>query len=316
VRPGYLSLEYLQGRRVRYVNPFRLFFFLTVIAFFAAQLRFDVNMGLPGGDDAVRSDIAAASTVEEVEERRSSALAELDGALDPNLEGPGAAAARAGINVARAAIQTEADRRIAQLQAAAERGEPPPPPAAAQRISFDGTTWDPIINPVQLDWLSPGLNARLNAWIARADANQRRIRADPNILKDAFLSSVPATLFVVVPIFALLLKLAYLLKRRLYMEHLIVAFHSHAFFSASLLVLIALSTLSFWLGEVPAARPITWLERLVLLWMPVYVLLMQKRVYGQGWPMTLLKTWVLGISYVILLSFAVTANLIFNLVAL
>jgi hypothetical protein len=316
VRPGYLSLEYLQGRRVRYVNPFRLFFFLTVIAFFAAQLRFDVNMGVPGGDATVRSDIAAATTEEEVEQRRSSALAELDAALDPNLEGPGAAAARAGLNVARAAIQTEADRRIAQLRVAAERGEPPPPPAPAQRISFDGTTWDPVINPVQLDWLSPGLNARLNAWIARADANQRRIRADPNILKDAFLSSVPATLFVVVPIFALLLKIVYLFQRRLYMEHLIVAFHSHAFFSASLLVLIALSTLSLWLGEVPAARPITWLERLVLLWMPVYVLLMQKRVYGQGWPMTLVKAWVLGISYIILLSFAVTANLIFNLVAL
>ena len=28
--------------------------------------------------------------------------------------------------------------------------------------------------------------------------------------------------------------------------------------------------------------------------MPLYLLLMQKRVYGQGWPMTLLKYMVLG----------------------
>jgi hypothetical protein len=316
-RPGHLSLEYLQGRRVRYVNPFRLFFFLTVIAFFAAQLRFQVNMGGPDGDGtAVQSDIASAITVDEVERRRVEALAQLDQALDPTLDGPGSAAARAGLDVARAAIQAEADRRIAQLNAAAERGEAPPPPSPAPRISLDGTAWDPVIDPVQLDWLSPGLNARLNAWIARADANQRRIRDDPNILKDAFLSSVPATLFVVVPIFALLLKMAYLFKRRLYMEHLIVAFHSHAFFSASLLLFIALSAVSLWLGDVPAARPITWLQWLVLFWMPLYVLIMQKRVYGQGWPMTLIKAWVLGVSYVLLLSFAVTVNLLFNLVAL
>jgi hypothetical protein len=50
--------------------------------------------------------------------------------------------------------------------------------------------------------------------------------------------------------------------------------------------------------------------------MPIYVLIMQKRVYGQGWPMTVIKAWVLGVIYLVLLSFAVTVNLLFNLVAL
>ena len=46
-----------------------------------------------------------------------------------------------------------------------------------------------------------------------------------------------------------------------------------------------------------------------LLWaMPVYLLLMQKRVYGQGWVMTLLKYGVLGTCYSILLSFAIVAS--------
>jgi hypothetical protein len=317
VRPGYLSVEFLQGRRVRYVNPFRLFFFLTVIAFFAAQFRFDVSVGdTDGVGVSLRSEIASAATVEEVELKRAEALAELDSAVDTSVVGPGAVAIRAGLNAARTAIHSEADRRISQLNAAGEGGDADPAPSPPPRISIDGVDWDPVINPVRLEWLPPGVNARLNDWLARADVNQRRIRENPNLLKDAFLSSVPATLFVVVPIFALLLKLAYLFRRRLYMEHLIVAFHSHAFFSATLLLVILLSAVSAWVGDLPIARPLTWIERLLILWMPIYVLLMQKRVYGQGWPLTLIKAWVLGVCYAVLLSFAVTVNLLFNLVVL
>ena len=38
VRPGYLTFEYLGGRRARYVTPFRLFFFLSIVAFFSMQM--------------------------------------------------------------------------------------------------------------------------------------------------------------------------------------------------------------------------------------------------------------------------------------
>ena len=34
---------------------------------------------------------------------------------------------------------------------------------------------------------------------------------------------------------------------------------------------------------------------------------MQKRVYAQGWPMTLLKYWALGTVYMVLLSLAIVA---------
>ena len=37
--------------------------------------------------------------------------------------------------------------------------------------------------------------------------------------------------------------------------------------------------------------------------MPVYLLIMQKRVYRQGWIMTLFKYWVLGSCYLVLIGF-------------
>ena len=43
---------------------------------------------------------------------------------------------------------------------------------------------------------------------------------------------------------------------------------------------------------------------------------MQKRVYGQGWPMTLLKYSVLGWCYVVLLSFGAAFTAIVGLVGM
>src|SRR5690606_30508339 len=68
-RPGYLTQEYFAGRRVRYVSPVRLFFFLAIVTFFFAQLTLSFGEGTfnVGGDDDA---IARATTVAEVEKLR------------------------------------------------------------------------------------------------------------------------------------------------------------------------------------------------------------------------------------------------------
>lgn len=128
---------------------------------------------------------------------------------------------------------------------------------------------------------------------------------------------MPATLFVLLPLFALLLKFAYLLKRRLYMEHLIVALHSHSFLCASLLLILLLDALAAWAAGLPwLSRPIGWLEAVLIAWMPAYLLLMQKRVYRQGWFFTLFKFGLLGTCYLFLLSVGAGVNLMISLVNL
>src|SRR3546814_4700084 len=62
------------------------------------------------------------------------------------------------------------------------------------------------------------------------------MRTDQEAFKNAYLGAMPATLFVLLPVFALMLKVAYVFKRRLYMEHLLVALHSHAFLCLALLL--------------------------------------------------------------------------------
>jgi hypothetical protein len=257
-RPGYLSSEYFAGRRVRYVSPVRLFVFLSLLAFFAAKLSFDINVDADGNSPVVFDTGDNTST-----------------------------------GIGRATTE----------------------PGQEDKISFNGTPWDPETNPVKIGALPDVANARLNAMAGDAEENIQRIRKDPNLLKDAFLSNVPTTLFVLLPLFALLLKLAYLFQRRIYMEHLIVALHSHSFLCAGLLLVLLLDALAGWSSAMPwVSRPLGWIEIAVIAWLPIYLLLMQKRVYGQGWIMTLLKYGVLGTCYFVLVSLGATLSLLVSLV--
>lgn len=319
-KPGYLSEEYFAGRRVRYVSPVRLFVFLSIFAFFAAQLSFDVSADQPGvvkvhADTSDATRLNRATTVAEVEKIRDRAVAELDKAREEAGEVPGVGI---GLDVAREGVNAEAQRRIAEIRESERTGKPL---AITEdddgKISFNGTRWDAEKNPLTISWLSEGMNKKLNDRIGRAEGNIERIQKDPNLLKDAFLSTVPTTLFVLLPLFALLLKVVYLFKRRIYMEHLIVALHSHSFLCASLLVVLLLDALAAWTaGMVWLSRPLGWIEVALIVWMPVYLLLMQKRIYRQGWIMTALKYGVLGACYLVLISFGATFGLLASLVSI
>ena len=312
LKPGQLSLEYFAGHRVRYVSPVRLFVFLCITAFLAVQWTTEPEVSFGG------QDIKTAVSIEEVEAGRDMLRTQLNQTLeDMGADNPGAAGVRAGL----AAVEQEAETRIAWLrhrdaELAAGRPAPPDPAIEETTISFGDEPWDPQTNPVALSWLSASANGYLNDQVARARDNVARVREQPNLLTDAFFQSLPQTLFVLVPLFALLLKAAYLFRRRLYMEHLIVALHSHAFLCVAILVLVMLGVARDALGGGVVAGALGWLEWLVALWMPAYLWIAQKRVYGQGVVLTTLKFVLLGFCYAVLLTLGALMNLAFALVAL
>jgi hypothetical protein len=342
LHPGRLTLEYFAGHRVRFVSPVRLFVFLSILAFLAAQwaLNFSgdgAHLQIGGGEDTT-SQIDRAQTEAEVVRLRDEAVAQLEKGKREGKDVPGLAM---GMDAGIREIRAEADARLAELRADAKGAPKPPaappppvgpappavapgdgPPKAAMGddgvLSFNGKPWDLKTNPIAISWLPAAGNAKLNEWAGRAQANIKRLRdsKDGNLLKDAFLSVVPQTLFLLLPVFALLLKVLYLFKRRLYMEHLVVALHSHAFLC---LVLLLQSLLSLLDGAVAAPDGFVsgmfgWVEVALWIWAPVYLLWMQKRVYGQGWIMTFLKFGAVGVAYLFLLSFAGAAALLVSLV--
>jgi hypothetical protein len=174
--------------------------------------------------------------------------------------------------------------------------------------------------PVRIAWLPDVANARLTALGRQFQKNWRTFKhGDPAASAEAkqrmingVFGTLPPTMFVLIPVFAALLKLFYVFRRRLYMEHLIVALHSHAFMFLSLLLITLVGMLSTWLRPHAAwtGYALGWLQAALILWLPTYLLIMQKRVYRQGWPMTLLKFWFVGWCYFWLLLFALVVALV------
>lgn len=311
-RPGFLSCEYFEGHRIRFVSPVRLFVFLSIVTFFVAQFTLDFGKNV-NFDTGNADDIASATTIAQVEQRRDEALADLTRARG---DAPGVVGN--ALTVAEQQVRAQAERRIAQLRAA-EKGGTPPPAAAEDddTLSFNGKPWDARTNPLRVSWLPGFANRWINIQVGHAKDNVKRMKQDPDLFKDAVLSAVPSTLFVLMPVFALMLKLAYAFRRRLYMEHLIVALHSHAFLCLSLLAIFLLSALQGVAAPDGAGAVhgfLGLLKGVVWAWMPLYLLLMQKRVYGQGWILTLVKYVTLGICYVVLLSFGAVATMLASLV--
>lgn len=307
-RPGFLTMEYFSGRRQRYVTPFRLMFVLCLLAFFAVHLAVNavVNKSLATAvqtDSTASNPFADARTPQEVQ----AALAKQIGGLEAARKSAPAVAG-AGIDVAENRLRDAASKREAELGATPARASSARKPGAAQldrpvhlSSKLDGQTF-------HVGWLPQFMNDRVDVYLHRTKANFKEAfgSEDPDarqLARERLITGVfavlPQAMVVMVPLFALLLKLFYVFRRRLYMEHLIVALHSHAFLFLALLLATLLGMFAGWLRPHAgwAGRGVDYLQTAILLWMPAYLLMMQKRVYRQGWPMTLLKYWCVGWCY-------------------
>ena len=125
-------------------------------------------------------------------------------------------------------------------------------------------------------------------------------------------------MIVILPIFALLLKICFVFKRRLYMEHLIVALHSHSFICLSLILIALIKYAMDAVAPYSSALETVfgWLMGLTIAWIPIYLLIMQKRVYKQWWITTLLMYIVVGTLYLALISFGMLGAMIVSLALL
>lgn len=322
LKPGFLTLEYFAGRRVRYIAPFRLMFVLCLLSLFVIHLAID-RAGAEGHAVMHPSVQVSSRTIEQAAtpaEVRKALQDELDGLQSARDTGMLPQIVLEQTDIAAQELRRKANQRLVALGAAPMPAASLAAPPATIRSSGPAERPDAMprdeSNNIRIGWLPSVVNDRLNTFMQHIRRNWHAYkRGDPATSAEAkqrMISGVfgvlPATMFVMMPLFALLLKLFYVFRRRLYMEHLIVALHSHAFLFLWLLLCTLLAMLARWLEPhaLWTTWPLNWLERILVLWAPVYLLLMQKRVYRQGWPMTLLKFWCVGWCYLWLLLFALT----------
>lgn len=308
-RPGRLTELYLRGKRMSFVRPLRIYLVISALLFVVVTSMSELGGikvgtngdivvidGNPGGDPA-----AADGGQEAPDDRKPPPAAE--SAVPP----ADAAASSA------AAAPVADGKRDATGKDEEKTGEGKKEPITL--TIFGDKPWHPTENPLIVNGLPATGNQWLNDYIGIIKANLELARDDPKRLGHAFLRVLPQSLFVLLPIFALLLKLVLVFKRRLYMEHLMVAIHSHTFIYMGILVAVSLS----WIAERwPAGWTNPWwmLMGFAIAWIPINLFFTQKRVYRQGWWGAPVAFMIISTLYLFLVSFTAIGALVASLVNL
>jgi len=278
-KPGRLTRDYMNGRRFRYAPPMRLYIFSSIVFFLLAAFL---------SSDAIK--------INDIENDHGIVHFSADN-TDAELE-------ELGEVISTLPLDAQKQTEIAQIIAEEPDEEANKPLFESADISFNDEPWDRETNPVAINWLPDWINDRINDEIEGSPQKAEQINDNPNLIVDKIFDILPATMFILLPVVALIFKFWYLFARRYYVEHLIFSLHNHSFIFVSLIVLLlaGLTGDLFGANGYPAAATgIEWLVSISSMWIPLYLLISLRVVYQQNWWLTVGKFLVIGISYVTLL---------------
>ena len=262
IRPGKLTRDYLLGRRARFMPPFRTYLVLSVVfflvAFFDPREEFNVLF-----EPAAESTEEAEAAGQSAEEIRQGILADM---------------AEDGIIAGDEALHDDPDD--------------------SDGVSFNISDDESGVN-CNLEDLE---SADMPDWLANRMTPERlqlvceRVIADDGrAMSEKLRDNVPAALFFLLPLMALILKIMYPLSKRYYVEHLLFVVHNHAF-------VFLILTLQILFARIASLASIS--EKVIdivligaAIYIPVYLFRSMQRVYGQGVFVTALKFMFLALSY-------------------
>ena len=292
-KPGRLTRDYMEGRRFRYAPPMRLYIFSSIVFFLlAALLSIDsISIASTTDDNDVAIHLGEPAAEQHYIEEALSALPdEVRGQVD-----------------------------MEEVLAASEDKEVVSGGFKVEDIQFNDEPWDRETNPVDIRWLPDWLNNRINDEIENSPQKAEQINENPNLVIDKVFDILPATMFILLPVVALIFKFWYLFAKRYYIEHLIFMLHNHAFLFVSLtLILLANVGESLFTnyGSTGAATATIWVMAIIGAWIPLYMLISLRVVYRQNWFMTMGKFVLIGLSYMTMLGLVTTGVAIASFVLL
>ena len=241
-KPGALTKEYTQGRRVRFIPPLRLYIFVSILFFFVVSVQVSDSMR-----DFDERNAANAPSDSLLVERVLSLHA-----AAPDTLGDGTTV-----------VSWIAER----LPLAGDDSFEPPEDGDWSKVDWDTMDWDEVESGDNLNFTMLGEPTSLN--------KQHFIQSIQKV--------VPKLVFLLLPMFALLLALVYIRHRRKFIEHLILSLHLHAFMFLVFTMALVLQN--------------DWFVLVVFILIHIYIFLALRRVYTQGWVKTALKFFFLTSAY-------------------
>jgi len=268
LQPGRLTRLYIEGKRASFVNPMRLYIIVSVIFFFLSTWWVKQSMRVVG--DATQREMTLGI---------GEAMSEADqppNAYDPQfIKERSNAASEADVDSSRTV--GKGIKQITDILADESLGD------------------DQALDSLQQ---IGGFQMNLDKGINRLAFSQLRkvARQDMEIFMAYVMQNMPVMMLLILPVYALLLKLLYIRSNILYVKHLVHGVHLHAFTFFLLSILLSVHLLF-----APSETFYHWMQLLVFLLLLIYVYVSMFNVYQQGWLKTLLKFSILGLVYFFIL---------------
>jgi len=280
LKPWRLTNEFLAGKRVRYVNPLRLYLLASILFFFAVNygardLRFEPGKLGPKDRAELEADLKK-------------------GDLPP--------AAREELEaLLREAPASPAASPLTDLPS-------PTPTAASPAAGTDKQTQEygkigerPFVVFDKAKSTTP-----FERWIeARAKEKMGEHGTKMGLFIATLFSNLPYMMLCCIPLFALVLKILYIRRHIFYIDHLIYALHIHTFAYTGIM-LIVLATIG--LNRAVSGAIAGWTIALLWIAFVVQIFLSIRRVYRQGWFISIFKFLFGGFVYLIVLVVALAAT--------
>ncbi len=280
VRPGYLTKEFMRGRRARYTPPFRLYLFLTFFAFL-----------LLSHNHKPETDSEKNLTFKNDEGKEVQILSYFDKILDgDNIEDDSLVRDSLTKNfLFKNDVLTLNIDSVTKVDAILSNTKVKT--LNTDSISKIDTTPSPIYVKNGNKVINAELKNLLNMW-----------RLNPTLMMDNAFKKLSQTLLLILPLFALFLALFYIRRKRYLLEHLLISLNFHSF----IFVVVIVSELLIMTG-IKAIYPFAFYLYLLI---PLQLFLALKFYYRQSWFKTLIKFLLLSFFYNILLISGVLYSLI------
>jgi len=275
VRPWKLTNQFLAGHRVRYVHPLRLYLLASILFFFA------VNYGARG----LRFEPGNLSPKDRAELEADLKKEDLPPAAREKLE----------------ALLREPPASPAPSPQTTAPSPSPGPKTDKQKQEFGKVGERPFVVFDQAKSTTP-----FESWIeARAKEKMGEHGTKMGLFISTLFSNLPYMMLCCIPLFALVLKILYVRRHIFYIDHLIYALHIHTFaYTGIMLIVLAIIGLN---RVIPG--PIAgWIIALLWIAFLVQIFLSIRRVYRQGWFISIFKFLFGGFVYLMVLVLALAAT--------
>ena len=291
LKPWRLTNEFLAGKRVRYVNPLRLYLLASILFFFAVNygardLRFE-----PGKLSS--KDRAELETDLKDQDLPPAAREKLQALLRESSPSPASSPSNTPLPSPSASPNTSSPTSG--------------PTADKHRQKYGKIGERPFV-------FSDGAKSStpFESWIeTRAKEKMGEHGTKMGLFIRTLFSNLPYMMLCCIPLFALVLKVLYIRRRIFYIDHLIYALHIHTFFYVGVM-LIVLATVG--LNRVAPGLIAGWIIALLWIAFVVQIFLSIRRVYRQGWFISVFKFLFGGFVYFVVLAVALAVTFFATLV--